>query len=336
MVRAKPTTSTPDWPVWTRENTYLIASPLNPWPPRLASMEDSTDGFCEATFTPLLNSALKAEMESSWGWIDRIELTPDEITAMTNDGIECPVCAQGKGWLSYQGRITGVVLQKRLEHGCQIHARIGRAWRKLVPPKFRAARLDTLVPFRDSRLSMAIQAHHIQFLREHRMCSLLLAGETGTGKTHFAYALYFEALAQSLAAGDGWSKHVFFVDTASLLEEIHQYKFSEGDDLGKGNDPPLVTPSKLKWLVERGARIVLFLDEIDKVVPTETRLNTLLGLVTAVSNGRGQIVATSNMLLEDLEEHWKGCAAAGPILERICGKLENGRDLEFLTAPQKT
>jgi hypothetical protein len=69
---------------------------------------------------------------------------------------------------------------------------------------------------------------------------------------------------------------------------------------------------------------MLFLDEIDKVVPTETRLNTLLGLVNAVSDGQGQIVATSNMLLEDLEEHWKGFSAAGPILERICGRLENG------------
>jgi hypothetical protein len=268
MVRAKPTTSTPDWPVWTRENTYLIASPLNPWPPRLASMEDSTDAFCEATFTPLFNSALKAEMESSWEWIDRIELTPDEITAMINDGIECPVCAQFKGWFRYRGQITGVVLQKRLDHGCEIRARIGRQWRKLVPRKFRAAWLDTLVPFRPSRLPMAIQAEHIRFLQEHRHASLLLAGETGTGKTHFAYALYYEALAQSMVAGDGLNKYVYFVDTASMLEEIHEYKFSEGDDLGKGNDPPLVTPSKLKWLVKQGVRIVLFLDEIDKVVPT--------------------------------------------------------------------
>jgi hypothetical protein len=316
---------------WTRSNTYLRNSLANPWPPMLPPTADSTDAFCEATFVPQFNEDLKRE-KSGYRWIDRIELTPEEVTTMINDGAECPLCHQFHGRFRYQGIDSGIILQKHFDHGCQVHARTGRHWRKLVPPRFRGVRLDSLEPFPDSMLAIATQQHHIQFLKEHRHNSFLLAGGEGTGKTHFAFALLFEALTNSSLAvenDDKLSPSVFFVDTFDLLEHTQDYKTD------KREDAPVVVSAQIDGLIKQGNRVSLFLDEIDKFSPTEPRLNLLLGLVRSVANGRGQIVATSNLLLEELQEKWKGFSAAKPILRRLAGKLEYGLYLEFLTAPEE-
>lgn len=73
---------------------------------------------------------------------------------------------------------------------------------------------------------------------------------------------------------------------------------------------------KIQAVVAKGYRPCLFLDEIDKAVPTDFKLGELIKIVDAIWVAEGQIVATGNMSVEALSAKW-GSDEAGTILRRI-------------------
>ena len=74
---------------------------------------------------------------------------------------------------------------------------------------------------------------------------------------------------------------------------------------------------------QQGYRPELFLDELDKFTPTETRMNELFKIVDAVNKANGRIVTTMNGRPEDLQRRW-GVQQADAVIRRISGETEGG------------
>ena len=66
---------------------------------------------------------------------------------------------------------------------------------------------------------------------------------------------------------------------------------------------PLSPESIRKKVALVGTAPILWLDEIDKYVPTVTRTNYLLRLVDSVYELNGTIIASANLTMLDLEQH---------------------------------
>jgi len=323
---------------WTRNDIYQNPHPTLPMPPFMTPFNRIPE-VAAGLWTEKLRTAEAQEEE--WVWMDDFRgLTPEEEALMINDGTECQVCSQKRHLLRYRGMTTGLVFRMELPHGCKRIAHLSQLWRNLTPPKrFREVRLAGLEPSRLSMLPTKKQADIIATLKQHPDCSYLLAGDTRTGKSHLMYGLLFHAVERwSFAREDDplkFEPSVFLVDTPKLLEDISQFKFHRLDD-PPTVDPPQVMADQVKRLVKEGYRVWLGLDELEKVTPTEPRMNNLFELVNQVSLGRGQIVATSNITLAALRKKWAGFSAGDAILSRIISQDENGRYLEFLQSPPNT
>jgi hypothetical protein len=145
-------------------------------------------------FTPEFIDTFLAERH--WDLIDPLpSLTPKDIEAIVNRGVKCPVCATGSDWPRYQGRDSGIVICRQVDHDCKHYCQIGIQWRKLVDDdRYLGIRLDDLKPSALSRLPKAKQAEYIGTLQENPDSSYLFSGDVGTGKTHLGYALAYDAI----------------------------------------------------------------------------------------------------------------------------------------------
>jgi predicted ATPase len=83
--------------------------------------------------------------------------------------------------------------------------------------------------------------------------------------------------------------------------------------------------------IKQGYRPCLFLDEIDKISPSEFKMNRLMQLVDAVYEAEGQLVATSNKTLTELISKW-GENEAGTVLRRI-GAGDGAKAIHFIDSP---
>jgi hypothetical protein len=316
---------------WSPTNIYLSGS--GPMPPRIAPTT-----FLVATkrFTPEFIEASLAEQH--WDLLDDLpSLTPKDIDAIVNQGLKCPICAKGRDWLRYQGRDSGIVICRQVDHGCKHYVRIGMQWRKLVDDdRYLGIRLDELKHSSLSRLPKARQQQYIEHLQQSPDSSYLFAGEPGMGKTHFGYALAYDAIERwSFACEENpqlGEQSVFWVDTSDLLDKTQEHKHllqvrRPDDDLPK---PPAVTADQITRLAKLGHKVCLVLEDFEKFGPTQPRLDHLHDLLNAIYKGKGQVVAISNYTESVLTEKWREFSSAGPVLRRITSpEANNGSELEF-------
>jgi len=96
-------------------------------------------------------------------------------------------------------------------------------------------------------------------------------------------ALYSQAVWCATKRSTGCDFPVVRVTTATLLEQILAKVFDKEAPL------PVVSPRAIKYMVEHGERPCLFLDEIDKFNPTQSRLDHLLEIVNCVYDSNGQL-----------------------------------------------
>ena len=170
--------------------------------------------------------------------------------------------------------------------------------------RFRDVRLSTLSPSPESWLPVARQQEIIDLLRKSPSDSYLFQGDAGTGKSHYLTALHRQAVATSVqrrwAAGIH-ERSVWRATTAELLDEHEAWaRRGEDDDV----KPPSITVGRIRVASAAGLRPCLFLDEIDKIAATDHKTRTLFGLLEAVYEAEGQVVATSNASFDELVAAW--------------------------------
>lgn len=302
----------------------------NQWPIELI-YRDPSAGFSYPPVLPLVDfdgvlympdflAAVNSEIE----WVsDEAPSIPYDVLHQIGLGLlECPICNGHQSYdLPKQGRTTGVVVAVRNECPCVRIRLYHRVMSKNVPARFRAVGLGSVEPSTLSRLPLDRQQVIIDHLQANPYKSYFLWGEAGTSKTHFMTALYSQAVWCATKRSTGCDFPVVRVTTATLLEQILAKVFDKEAPL------PVVSPRAIKYMVEHGERPCLFLDEIDKFNPTQSRLDHLLEIVNCVYDSNGQVVATSNTDPQTLSAMW-GKYHGDALLRRI-GTEPDGFTIHF-------
>jgi IstB-like ATP binding protein len=159
-----------------------------------------------------------------------------------------------------------------------------------IPPRFGNPKLSRLVPDpnRHPRQSLVIST-----LKLNPDRSYLLCGENGTGKTHFAWALYRHALAKG--------RRVIGCSVRELLEDYRKAVTSGGTETDATIFRPRVLPDDLKV---RGIDWTILLDEFEKARPSEFAVEMLFALLDAAYQFQHQLILTSNFSVDKLIAHW--------------------------------
>lgn len=160
-------------------------------------------------------------------------------------------------------------------------------------------------------------------MREDARLSLFLYGPSGTGKTHFAWMMYRQAVEEGRRAVG-----------ISLAELLLEYRVWEKD----ADTLPTIIPGNL--LQSRPAQtpgVLILLDDVDKARPSLFAAEMLFRLVDAAYNNNHQLVVTSNLAPSALAAKWSeaGDAHGSAIVRRI-QEIENGCEVDFFEPlPQK-
>jgi len=153
---------------------------------------------------------------------------------------------------------------------------------------FGSPKLSRLHPRQDLH---SAQASIITFVRSHPADSFLFLGRNGVGKSHFAWALYRNAIAQRRPA-----------IACTVRDLLHEYRRVEiGVPDGEILKSPRVTAADLR---KQGRLWFLLLDEFEKARPSEFAAEQLFNLLDAAKSFNHQLVITSNFDADALRKHW--------------------------------
>jgi hypothetical protein len=278
-----------------------------------------------------------AELAKETGF-DRAEkhrIPPRSEWGSIGDGsTSCPTCGGGGTYLAgHRGRVTGIEIVQRVPCVCRALKTFDRHWAEMrrVHKRFADVTLGGLRPNEElSSLPLARQAEIIARLKESPTDSYFIFGEPNTGKTHFAVALYRHSLFKW--ALQQWERGnpqpaVWRMTTSKMLDEHVAWERRDKTDENASVKPPTITAPKIQAAARNWYRPCLFLDEIDKIIPTDFKIQRLMQIVDAVYEAEGQVVATSNKSVDHLASKW-GSDEAGTVLRRI-GVGSNAHTLLF-------
>jgi hypothetical protein len=208
-----------------------------------------------------------------------------------------------------------------------------------VPPKFAAHRAHSLAVYSKSPINPEVQ--HFSMGKIPSMVKglngWLMVGRAGTSKTTYAAAaitdmLTFRAAFNGPNPSGLWWKYTRELDVSQLNywrlkvpKWIHDTESFKNRDFGDQSVPePELTPHAIETATSRtGLPPIVWMEELDRIGPTEPRLRYLYSLVDAVYESGGIIVSTSNMKAAELKKH-----LGEPIYRRLSG--ENDPDSEYL------
>lgn len=221
---------------------------------------------------------------------------------------DCPMCSDTLWVQSFHYRCG-----KRISYAtpCQCRKRKAVA-RRLgkIDARFRDVRLSEIEPDPERH---AKQAAALNIMLEKPNGSYALLGKSGTGKTHFFWALYRHVVECGVPA---------YVDTLAgvigdLQKAIRDPDHRPEIQAGIFSDPEIPR--------------ALFLDDIDKARPTEYVAEKVFDLINAAHANGHQIVVTSNLGSGDLLRHFERADESGrygaAIVRRI---LDGATEVEFL------
>jgi DNA replication protein DnaC len=259
--------------------------------------------------------------ECGWELADpeSLTLTADVREAIGLGKADCPLCERDRAkahndfeesriWPLWKGSKTGSLRTFSRACPCATWRRYYPTFNAAVPAHDRFVRLETLEPSDTSQLTRRQQLQMLEQLRESPGASYAFFGPAGTSKTTFCVALYQHALAHA-CRGHEWETrtknyttellypHIWRISAKALLDEFVMYATS--DD--KRNNEPTITRRKIEQAARRGRKPHLFLEEIDKVVYTQYKTNSIFEIFDAMYEHEGQLVFNSNLPLAKFE-----------------------------------
>ena len=183
-----------------------------------------------------------------------------------------------------------------------------------MPEEYRGVRLSELQPRSDLHAS---QAEYIALMRRDPLGKYVISGDFGTGKTHFFWALYREAIEAN--------RKVYAGTLSALIKEFQ--KAIEKSQAGEVY-LPAVTAEDFR---QNHTPMSLFLDDIDKARPTEYTAEQLFEIVDAAHSFHHQIVITTNLRIGELLDHFRRADKefgrfGGAIIRRL---LDNANEIEM-------
>jgi hypothetical protein len=278
------------------------------------------DNDAQGAFTPEFIAAVQSER--SWVPDALPRFDPFLQEEVGSKRVECPHC-YGTFDIdhTHRGQTTGLVITLSKRCPCTVYRDFWSAWGDpvRVPSRFRAAgATGRIEPSANLSLSLNRQAAIIKTVYEDTQRSYFLAGPPNTGKTHILTALYRCALQRASARVYDLGipqPSVWRISASVLLDEHVAWEVRHSKPEGSVRCPCL-TVSMVHSAVRHGFRPCLFLDEMDKITPSEFKLNRLMQIVDAVYEADGQVVATSNKTVAALIAKW-GEDEAGTVLRRI-------------------
>lgn len=192
-----------------------------------------------------------------------------------------------------------------------------------MPEKYRSVRLETLKPSTVSRLSEEDQEKLYAELRANADSGWAFFAPAGYSKTTCSYALYRRAvhenfklwwpqvgdyrafdyvprdMAQGPPASDwDYRRPRLYVWRKSVPDLLQQhftlFNYAGSDDEARPPQPD-ITVEKIEQAVNRGFKPRVFLEEIDKIKPSEFAVNQIFRIVDALDRHRGQLVVDTNL-----------------------------------------
>ncbi len=167
------------------------------------------------------------------------------------------------------------------------------------------------------------QAGLIPAIQADPEMSLLMFGDTGTGKTLIGYTVAKYAIEQG--------RPVVAITLAELLD---QYRTQARD----AEKLPLIDAETLRG--GGAGKLLIFIDEIDKTRPTEFAGEKFFQLANAIYETGQQVIIASNLPKSHLMAHWERAGQGdfngefsqygAPILRRF-SEVENSAEVDFFS-----
>jgi DNA replication protein DnaC len=182
---------------------------------------------------------------------------------------------------------------------CAIRDRINRQLNRIAP-RDRWARIDSLSVCEDPSKCFApldLQRQIIDILRANPDGSFAFFGPSGYGKTTYLAALWHRAVTQTNGRGS------FYQQTHDLVRELRSYEFDK-------DETPRICRQVIRETIAKHLRPRVFLDEFDKVSPTDFARNSIHELVdelyqVAVGTPTGvQFILATNLDRDEFMDAW--------------------------------
>ena len=237
-------------------------------------------------------------------------LISSEVLAQDQPDYECEKC-KDSGRVYFKEEHFGRIYESQKPWVCVLE-RIRRKKLATVPPKFQNA---TIANLQVDITRHPKQAEFVPMVKQNPQGSYFLAGRFGTGKTHLMYALYHEAVMND-------QRTVI----CTLNELLNEYKlYIQASMNNQEVTPPRLLAGNLR---QKHTKYSIFLDDVDKVKPTEFVCQEVFDLVNAIYDYEHQIVLTTNFSLQKLVEHFDRVDEqyGGSIVRRL---VENTRICEM-------
>jgi hypothetical protein len=255
---------------------------------------------------------------------DAPAIPPQDAEAIATGAKPCLFCeGRRTTWVKSEGVRKDLVGGKLVDVKtgkfalCEVVCKCGFAIRyfhkwndsNIVPPRYKWVDLYTLKPSSRVGLSLGRQEKILAQVRENPDMNYLLTGLAGTGKTTISTALFREAI-------ETWAFHchllnkttnaVWRISANQICQELWAYKTQPDrhvDGYGQivgSSPPPSLQIGDVKFARKEGLRPCLFLEEMDKIAITKSKLDELFKLIDCFYENLGQVVITSNKSAREL------------------------------------
>ena len=158
-----------------------------------------------------------------------------------------------------------------------------------IPEVYQGVSLEALRP--DNSIHPK-QSEYVGVLKNNPSGKFVISGDFGTGKTHFFWCLYREAVLKN--------RRTYANTLRGLISEFQ--KAIELSQAGERFNLPLTADD----LRQSHTPYSVFLDDIDKARATEYAAEQLFEIVDACYSFGHQLVVTTNLRTDDLLEHFRG------------------------------
>jgi hypothetical protein len=255
-----------------------------------------------------MTTTIQTNAEPVWELIELPALTMDQKKSIMRKKAPCPICNNNFYYHPlYRDKNSGI--EKPLLRRCIcVSLRCYASLAEKISRHYAHIRLDKLDSSPLSALSPEVQRKTISMLQTEPDKSYFFFGPAKTSKTTFSIALYQNAIQRFVRENPdvtlGSDVPIWRISARTLLEQYHNYAISREEFTSDGKPkkvaPREVTREKIEAAARKGFKPRLFLEEIDKIKPTDFRLSSLFEVIDAIYECDGQLVMSTNLTPDGL------------------------------------